>query len=105
MKGGGEFETIAESFYNQGVFTPRASGGRSEEFYNIDIGLKYNIEFNGSSLVFRADIFNVFDWDGVTEQDEVADEESGVASATCVLHKCLQRGRGVRMGVTYDFGL
>ena len=32
------------------------------------------------TLTARLDLFNVFDWDAATEVDEVADEESGVAS-------------------------
>ncbi|MCI5106431.1 MAG: TonB-dependent receptor [Pseudomonadales bacterium] len=95
----------AESFYNQGVFTPRASLGRLPGVKNIDLGVKYERDFGPNTLTFRADVFNIFNYNTYTEIDEVADEESGVAAATYGLPTWFQRPRAVRLGVTYDFGL
>ncbi len=72
---------------------------------NIDLGVKYERDFGPNTLTFRADVFNVFNYNTYTEVDEVADEESGVASPTYGLPNWFQRPRAVRLGVTYDFGL
>lgn len=95
----------AESFYDQGVFTPRGTRGRTPGVRNIDLGLKYERDFGPNTLTFRADVFNVFNYNTLTEVDEVADEESGVASPTYGLPTFFQSPRSVRLGVTWDFGL
>ncbi|MEQ8954393.1 MAG: hypothetical protein RL120_09685, partial [Gammaproteobacteria bacterium] len=95
----------AESFFNQGVAVPRGSLGRTESVRNVDVGIQYIRDFGPNTLTFRADIFNLLGANATTEIDEVADEESGVASATYGLPAWFQRPRGVRLGVTYDFGL
>jgi len=95
----------AESFFNQGAFTPRGSLGRTSSTVNVDLGTKYEMEMGNSLLTFRADIFNLFDADEVTEVDEVADEESGIASTTFGLPSYFQSPRYVRLGLTWDFTL
>ena len=95
----------AESFFNQGTFAPRGSGGRTPAIWNIDVGTKYVMEMGDSILTLRADIFNLFDVDKVTQIDEVADEESGVAAATFRLPTQFQAPRTVRLGVTWDFNM
>lgn len=94
----------AESFFNQGQLVPRGTLGRTDDIINIDAGLKYTRDFdNGGTLVARLDIFNLFDFDDVTEVDEVADEESGVASQTFSLPTRFQRPRTIRVGLEYNF--
>ena len=86
------------------MFTPRGTLGRTDSIINLDAGLKYTKEFNnGGVLVARLDIFNLFDFDDVTETDEVADEESGVASPTFGLPLRFQRPRTMRFGLEYNF--
>ena len=94
----------AESFFNQGTFTPRGSLGRTENTLRLDVGLKYTGDFSQGALTARLDIFNVFDWEAVTEVDEFADEETGAASATFGLPTRFQQPRTVRVGLQYDFG-
>lgn len=94
----------AESFFNQGVFTPRGTLGNQDATIDIDAGLKYTLDFNnGGTLIARLDIFNIFDFDTATEIDEVVDEESGVASTTFGLPARFQRPRTIRIGLEYNF--
>jgi hypothetical protein len=95
----------AESFFNQGVFTPRGSQGRTPKTLTIDVGTKYVMDVGDSTLTFRADVFNLLDADKVTQFQETADEESGVASSTYGLPYRFQSPRYVRMGVTWDFNM
>jgi len=95
----------AESFFNQGTFSPRGSLGTTPSTWNLDVGTKYVMEMGDSILTFRADVFNIFDLDEVTQYDEVADEESGVAAATFGLPIYFQSPRTIRMGLTWDFNM
>jgi outer membrane receptor for ferrienterochelin and colicin len=101
-----EFSALygAESFYNQGVFTPRGSLGTGDEIFNIDLGASYSKDTVNGRFTARMDVFNIFDFDSVTEIDEIADEESGVAAATFGIPLYFQRPRSVRFGLQYDFG-
>ena len=95
----------AESFFNQGVFTPRGSLGRTSTTLRVDLGTKYEMEIGNQLLTFRADVFNIFDSHTVTQIQETADEESGVAAATYNLPYRFQTPRYMRMGVTWDFNM
>lgn len=95
----------AESFFNQGTFAQRGSLGKTPSTWNIDLGTKYVMEMGDNVLTLRADIFNVFDQDEITQFDEVADEESGVAAATFGLPIYFQNPRTVRVGLTWDFNM
>ncbi len=94
----------AESFFNQGSFTPRGSQGTSEDILNIDVGLTYQRPTRNGLLTARADFFNIFDLDSVIDTDEVADEESGTLSPTFGLPLRFQRPRTIRVGLQFDFG-
>jgi outer membrane receptor for ferrienterochelin and colicin len=94
----------AESFFNQGEFTPRGSQGNMPSRTNLDAGLKYTMDMaNGMMATFRLDVFNLLDSDTVTETDEVADEETGFPAATYDLPTRFMTPRSVRLGVTFDF--
>ena len=94
----------AESFFNQGVFTPRGSLGNLGSRTNIDFGLKYTWDMaNGVSTVIRLDIFNVFDFHTVTERQEDAEQGTGAPSPIYDLPTRYQQPRAVRLGLTMDF--
>lgn len=95
----------AESFFMQGVAAPRDSLGRTSGVFNLDLGLQFSKEIGSHTMTFRVDVFNVFNSDTVVEVDEVADEETGVASPTFGLPTRFQSPRAIRLGVTYDFQL
>ena len=94
----------AESFYNQGVFTPRGSQGTSEDVMNINLGLTYQRQTGNGLLTARADVFNLFNFDSVIDTNEIADEESGAPSPTFGLPVRFQSPRAIRLSLSYDFG-
>ena len=94
----------AESFFNQGVLTPRGTVGRTSEIFNLDFSVKKSWNLGDrANLQLRGDVFNVFDEDTVTEVDESADEESGAVNTTFLEATRFQRPRGVRFMVGIDF--
>lgn len=99
----------AESFYRHladgtAVFSPRGCCGRTDSIRTVNMGFTYQKRSNRNGLTARVDIFNLFDSHGVTEVDEIADEESGTPSPTYGLPKYFQQPRQVRFGIQYDFG-
>ncbi len=94
----------AESFFNQGVGVQRGTVGRTSAVFNLDLSAKYNWNLGDrANLQLRADVFNIFDQDTVTEVDEGADEESGAVNTTYLEPTRFQRPRGVRFMVGIDF--
>jgi hypothetical protein len=94
----------AESFFNQGVFTPRGSLGEQDALTNIDVGLTYQKGLGNGLFTARMDVFNLLNSDDATELDEIADQESGAASPTFGFPLYFQQPRTVRFGLQYDFG-
>lgn len=94
----------AESFYNQGVLVPRGSLGETDDIYNIDVGARYALDTRNGRFMVRLDVFNLFDFDNVTEIDEGADLNSGAVNSTFGLPLRFQRPRTMRLGLQYDFG-
>lgn len=66
----------AESFYKGGQLAPRGSEGTTDNVTNIDLTASYDMEINGMNVNFRADVFNLFDFDTATEFDEIYDDEA-----------------------------
>lgn len=93
----------AESFFAQGVPVPRGSRGEGPDIHTIDLGLTYQRDVGSGTLTARLDVLNVFDFDEVTEFDDIADEDSGAASPTFNLPLYFQPPRQVRIGLQYDF--
>jgi len=48
------------SFYCDGQPVPRASKGKTDMWWNLDLNAQYTIEMESAQLVLSADIFNVF---------------------------------------------
>jgi hypothetical protein len=102
----------AESFYMRvsdgppavSAFVPRASLGTGEDIQTVNVGFTYQATTGRSRLTARIDVLNLFDSNGVTEIDELADEESGVHSVTYGLPLYFQEPRQVRFGIQYAFG-
>jgi len=93
----------AESFFAQGVATPRGSLGRTDDVINVDLTTKYDFDFGSTNVTVRADVFNVFDSDAVTQVNETADEESGVADVNFLSDTRFQSPRRVRFSVGFTF--
>ena len=94
-----------ESFFMQGVATPRDSLGRTKDVINFDLGLQFNKNIGSHTMTFRVDVFNILNSDTAVEVNEVADQETGAASPTFGLPTWFQRPRAIRLSVTYDFQL
>ncbi|MBF7071820.1 TonB-dependent receptor [Glaciecola sp. MH2013] len=66
----------SESFYAGGELSPRGSRGTTPSITSIDVTASYDIPINEDyDLTLRADIFNILNSDGVTEVDEIFDDE------------------------------
>ena len=94
----------SESFYQQGTLVPRGSFGTTDDVYKLDLTTQYPLTFGNANLTLRADIFNVFDADAVTEVNELADED-GTADANPNFGRITgyQSPRRVRFSATIRF--
>jgi hypothetical protein len=93
-----------ESFYRQLEFQPRGSFGRSDDITDVDLTAKYDLDLSEKvALTFRADVFNVFDFDTATELDEQGDEESGAVNEHFLDDLAFQQPRAVRFNVGLRF--
>ena len=103
----------AESFYKDGELTPRGSQGRTPDTWNLDLSLQYLLELESTDITFRADIFNVFNNDEITEVNEVAEYISsydgdfggyrGAADPDYLLPTNFQTPRYVRLSASIKF--
>lgn len=99
------------SLYCGGELQERGSGGRTSDVYNIDVGAQYAFNLNnGSELVLRADVFNLFDFDSEVEVREIGDA-TGHKFGDPVFNQDLNYGkdfyyqepRNVRLSANYRF--
>jgi hypothetical protein len=66
--------------------------------------LKYDMAFGQKgNLTLKLDVFNVFNWDSVTQVDELGDEDSGGPNDTFLLPMAYQTARSMRLGLYFDF--
>lgn len=63
----------ADSFANNGEIVPRGTMGRTPNTWNLDLSMQYVLELESTDITFRADVFNVFNNDDITEVDEIAE--------------------------------
>jgi hypothetical protein len=67
----------SESFYAQGELVPRGSMGTTPSNWSLDLTASYSMDLGEDyDLTLRADVFNVFNNDTVTEVYEIYDDES-----------------------------
>lgn len=86
-----------ESFYCDGELAPRASMGRTDNYWKMDLNAQYPVEFGSNQqLLLSLDVFNLFDSDAVTETEELNGDQYG-------LPEQYQDPRSIRLGVRYDF--
>ena len=92
------------SFYTNGQPTPRGFAGEGESIKTLDLMLKYDMSIGQrGNLTLKLDVFNVFNWDGVTEYDETAEQFFGGPNDTYLLPRVFQAERSMRLGVYFDF--
>lgn len=72
----------AESFVKDGELVGRGSQGTTPSTWNLDLTARYATTFSGTEVIFRADVFNVFNNDTATELNEVAEIRLGTNPET-----------------------
>jgi outer membrane receptor for ferrienterochelin and colicin len=63
----GETCGIDDKIYN---FTPRGSAGRTSWQFKVDLSSSYNFEVSGIAMRASVDVFNIFDDQSITSQNE-----------------------------------
>ncbi|MEL7061636.1 MAG: TonB-dependent receptor, partial [Acidobacteriota bacterium] len=93
----------AESFFTDGVLTPRGSGGETDDVFRMDLTARYDFDIGPTDLSLRFDVFNVFDDDTAIELVETAEEESGAPDPLFLTPTQFVRPRTVRLGFELTF--
>tara|TARA_B100001765_G_scaffold22801_1_gene12992 strand:- start:173 stop:1090 length:918 start_codon:yes stop_codon:yes gene_type:complete len=87
------------SWYCEGKLTPRASVFESDTIETLDALLTYRVS---DRLIFRFDVFNIFDSDNVIDMNEYG-ESGGVTNPNYQLPTNFQSPRRIRLGMQFDF--
>lgn len=97
----------AASWFCQGVATPRGSVFESDWLKILDLTFAYDIgevfEIPGDSLVLRADIFNVLNFDTKQDFNEFGDLANGDPHPNFGNVTAYQAPRSVRFSIAYRF--
>jgi outer membrane receptor protein involved in Fe transport len=103
----GSFENVygAASHYCGGVLSPRGTAQESQWVKQVDLSVRYNIDFpTGQLVTLRADVFNVFNGQAVQDRNEIGDlDEAFTPSPTYGLATFFQAPRYVRLGLDIAF--
>ena len=91
------------AFYNHGEPCARGCGGTTDSVWGLDLMAKYDVKLGGMSAYVRADVFNVFNQDAVTEVDEFAEYSSSATNPDYGKAIGYQSPRRVRFGVGINF--
>ncbi|MEQ8177981.1 MAG: TonB-dependent receptor [Amphiplicatus sp.] len=94
----------AASHYCGGELAPRGEGEKTDWLFNMDIALRYNLEMpSGQDVTLRADVFNIFNIDGVQERFETGELSLNNPHPRYGLATAYQEPRYVRFGVDITF--
>lgn len=93
------------AWYCNGVLTPRGSQFEGEWFKKVDLSLAWNIPMSGipGRVQFRADVFNIFDFEGATDFVEAGDQTATTANPDYQRISAYQTPRYIRLGLSYQF--
>ena len=93
------------AWYCNGVMTPRGSQFEGEWYKNVDLSASWNLPLTGipGRVQLRADIFNIFDFEGARDFVEVGDQAPGTPNADYGRISSYQTPRFVRLGLSYQF--
>lgn len=97
--------STSSAWYCNGVLTPRGSQFEGEWIKRVDMSAAWNIPVGGlpGRVQLRADIFNIFDFEGATDFVEQGEEALGTPRAEYGLPSAYQAPRSVRLGLSYNF--
>ncbi|MEQ8936038.1 MAG: TonB-dependent receptor, partial [Amphiplicatus sp.] len=102
----------AASHYCGGVSSPRGTAQKTDWQKNVNVSVRYNIDIpSGQQVTLRGDVFNIFNFDGVTERNEVGDlrnpatfgDTTPVPSPNFGQATAYQEPRYVRIGADINF--
>lgn len=102
----------AESFVKDGELVSRGSEGTTPSTWNLDLTARYAMTIGDSDVIFRADVFNVFNNDTAREYNEVNEiydgprADGGYAGAPSALYglpTSFQTPRYVRLSAEVKF--
>ena len=90
---------------NGTTIVPRGSRGRTDWQRTLDINVAYRPSFADGKLVFKADVFNLFDANAVTSVLETGEDAAGnpLLTTTYLTPLTFQAPRSVRFSAQYDF--
>ena len=95
------------SWFCQGVATPRGESFEGDWLKVVDLTFAYDLaevfEIPGDSLVLRADVFNVFDFQSEQDFNEFGDLSNGAAHPNYADVTAYQAPRQVRFSLAYRF--
>lgn len=101
--------SIPPGHYCFGTLVPRGTAFKTDFVNRLDVSARYTVPsqymtlVNNSNLVLRADIFNLFDFHGVTEAVETGQLNSGAANPLYKAPSSYQAPRFVRLGFDLTF--
>lgn len=93
----------AESFFQDGVLTPRGSKGTTNWTEQLDLSLKYKPKWSKNRLTLGMDVFNVFNSNKAREVDEIAEEADGSPRPQYGSPIAFQTPRYVRFSAEFDW--
>ncbi|NOX81486.1 MAG: TonB-dependent receptor [Alphaproteobacteria bacterium] len=86
------------------VAVPRGTGPESDWIANVDMSARYDVELpTGTVMTLRADVFNIFNFDGVSIVDEFGETGSGLPRPAFGTPLRYQAPRSVRFGLDINF--
>jgi hypothetical protein len=99
------FTYSCTAFYDGDELVSRGTRGRSDDIYQLDLGLQYSLILGRSEglLRLRMDVFNVFNADSETFRLEDTDLENGAPDLNYGLPGGFQEPRRVRLSARLDF--
>ena len=75
----------AASFAQNGEIVPRGTLGRTPSTWSLDLSAQYTVEVFDTDLELRADIYNVFNNDSATQQNEIGERLAGYGAGDIAL--------------------
>jgi outer membrane receptor protein involved in Fe transport len=93
------------AWYCDGALTPRGSQFEGEWTKRVDVSAAWNIPVSGipGRIQLRADVFNLFDFEGATDFVESGELALGTPNPDYGRVSAYQTPRYVRLGLSYQF--
>ncbi len=92
-------------FYDDGEIVPRGSRGRSDDIYQLDLGLQFSLPLGDRDgrLYLRVDMINVFDSDTATQLNESTVRGDGERNLMYLSPRSYQPPRYARLSARISF--